>query len=243
MDYDPIASFYDLNYEHYTQDIPFYTKLAEDYGGPVLELGAGTGRITHAIARKGIEVVALEPSAQMRKLGKQKTKGMNVEWVDGDMRSFKFRKKFNLIIAPFNALMHLYTLDDQDKTLECVVKHLAPGGRFAFDLYNPANIGTEHALRHEGDYPGDISIFIHQEHNPLLQALTTNYLIDKVDSKGNLKRQREMVQQRYFTRYEIERWLRAYGFHSRIFGGYFGEPLEGDSPSFAVVAGIKSAKL
>ncbi len=235
VDYSPLAAFYHLQYQHYTDDLEFYTCLALDYGGPVLELGAGTGRVARAIARQGVEVWALEPAQQMRKLGAEHTQGLGVKWLAGDMRQLKLKRQFPLIIAPFNALMHLYTLDEQDATLEGVRAHLEAGGRFAFDVYNPAHIGPQGVLQHEGSY-GEMEVFLHQEHHPTAQALITHYLVDTVSRNGSLKRQRHTLTQRYYTRYELERWLRASGFDFRLFGGFHKEPLTAESPVFVLEA-------
>ncbi len=235
MDYSPIAEFYHLQYQHYTDDLGFYTRLALDYGGPVLELGAGTGRVASAIARRGVEVWALEPAQPMRKLGARYTRGLGVKWLSGDMRSLKLKRRFPLVVAPFNALMHLYTLDEQDATLEGIRAHLEEGGRFAFDVYNPAQIGPQGVLQHEGSY-GDTEVFLYQEHHPTAQALVTHYLVDTHSSAGTLKRQRHTLTQRYYTRYELERWLRTFAFEYRLFGGFHKEPLTPESPVFVVLA-------
>lgn len=235
MDYSPIAQLYQLQYEHYTDDLEFYTRLARDYGGPVLELGAGTGRVARAIARLGVEVWALEPAQEMRRLGTQCTKGLSVKWLAGDMRSLKLQRQFPLIITPFNALMHLYTLEEQDRALEGIRDHLEKGGRFVFDLYNPAHIGPQGVLQHEGCY-GSSEVFLYQEHHPTAQALITHYLVDTVSPRGSLRRERHTLTQRYYTRYELERWLRAFGFEYRIFGGFHKEPLTPESPVFVVEA-------
>lgn len=92
VDCSPLAQFYYLQYQHYTDDLEFYTHLALDYGGPVLELGAGTGRVSSAIARQGVEVWALEPAQEMRKLGAKHTRGLGVKWLAGDMRSLELKR-------------------------------------------------------------------------------------------------------------------------------------------------------
>lgn len=248
MDYSPLAQFYDLHYRHYTDDLEFYTRLGEDYGGPVLELGAGTGRVSRAIARKGLEVVALEPSAAMRKLGKKNTRGLGVQWQQGDMRSLELlaveghkgkklglNRKFPLIIAPFNAFMHLYTPDDQDRAMRGIVDRLEARGRLAFDLYNPALIGPEGVVQFEGEYE-DLQVFVHQSHQKAIQALTTHYLVDSIGAKGELKRQTYTLTQRYFTRYEAERWLRAFGLDFRLFGGFQKQPFAAESPHLVFTA-------
>ena len=135
MNYDPLAELYDLQYKNYRDDIPFYTRLANDYSGPVLELGAGTARVSAALARAGHEVVALEPSPEMIRRGQKRLAEAHVEnvtYVQGDMRTARLGQQFPLIIAPFNTLMHLYTLSDQDAALQTVKAHLAPGGTLRF---------------------------------------------------------------------------------------------------------------
>lgn len=229
MDYDPLAELYDLQYEGYRDDLPFYTRLAHDYGGPVLELGAGTGRVAAALARSGFDVVALEPAAQMVLRGRARVtrEGLaeRVTYVQGDMRSFELGRRFPLVIAPFNTLMHAYTLKDQDDTLRAVRAHLAPGGRFAFDLYTP-RFGPLGVLRLEAEWAhvgGDAGeLFLLQEHDPDAQLLTSHYLLDRTDASGTLTRRRFRLTQRYFTRFELERALLQAGFSGRQFYGDFG---------------------
>src|SRR5690606_15357794 len=105
-------------------DVPHYLRLADDAGGRVLELGAGTGRLTAALARAGHEVVAVELSAAMlerarARLGAEGLAG-RVRLLEGDMRALgdlPLGGEFALVLAPFNTLMHLYTLSDQDAAL------------------------------------------------------------------------------------------------------------------------------
>lgn len=227
MNYDPLAELYDLQYAHYRDDLPFYTKLADDYGSPVLELGAGTGRVSAALARAGHEVVALEPAPAMIARGKKRLQDAGLETVtyhQGDMRSLRLGRTFPLVIAPFNTLMHAYTLADQDATLGTVHEHLEPGGRFAFDLYTP-NFGELNVLRlepewaHVGGADGDL--FLLQTHNPDTQTLTSHYFLDKTDANGLLRRQRFRLTQRYFYRFELERLLAQHGFTQiQLFGSF-----------------------
>lgn len=236
VNYDEITPLYVLQYQRYTDDLEFYTRLAQDYGGPVLELGAGTGRVSRTIANRGIEVVALEPSDEMRRFGEKHTKGLSVEWVDGDMRSLKLGRKFPLIISPFNALMHLYTLEEQDATLQGVVEHLEDGGRFAFDLYNPAHIGPEGVMKFEGAYDEGYTVFLYQEHHPSIQTLITNYQVDQLTKGGTVKRTNPTLTQRYYNRFEVERWLRSFDLSYRLFGSFHLEPFLADSDVMAFVA-------
>jgi hypothetical protein len=171
----------------------------------------------------------------MRKLGQKNTKGLGVTWTEGDMRSLELGRKFSLIIAPFNTLMHLYTLEDQDQTLRGILAHLEARGRFAFDLYNPALIGPESVVQFEGQYE-QLQVFVHQEHQRAIQALTTHYLVDSLGAKGEVRRQTYTLTQRYFTRFEVERWLRAFGFNYRLFGGFQKQPFVAESPHLIYIA-------
>ena len=243
MNYDPLAELYDLQYAHYRDDLAFYTRLADDYGGPVLELGAGTGRVSAALARAGHEVAALELSSEMIARGQKRFQDAgleNVTYHQGDMRSARLGQTFPLVIAPFNTLMHLYTLKDQDAALQTVREHLAPGGRFAFDLYTP-NFGELNVLRLEPEWAyvggehGDL--FLLQTHDPDTQTLTSHYFLDQTDEHGVLKRQRFRLTQRYFYRFELERLLAQHGFtRVQLYGSFERERFHAASPHIVVVA-------
>ena len=137
------ALYYEHAYKRRTKDVSLYAELAGRWGGPVLELGAGAGRVTRAIARKGIDVVAVDRVSEMIALAKARLEGEpatareRVRFVRGDARSLRLRRRFPLVIAPFNVLNHLYTRGDWERALAAVERHLAPRGRFVFDVRVP----------------------------------------------------------------------------------------------------------
>ena len=228
MNYDPLAALYDAQYASYRDDLGFYTRLADDYGSPVLELGAGSARVSAALARAGHEVVGVELSTEMlaRAYIRLEELGLSnrVQLREGDMRDFKLGRTFSLIIAPFNTFMHAYTLSDQDATLATVKRHLAPGGLFALDLFNP-NFNELNVLRREAEWdevggPGS-ELFLLQTHDPDAQLIETRYYLDTVAEDGTLKRQMTTLKQRYFTKFELERALHSAGFEHLQFFGHF----------------------
>ena len=242
MNYDPLAELYELQYENYRDDLPFYARLADDYGGPVLELGAGTARVSAALGRAGHEVVALEPSRKMIQYGQKRLSDANltnVTYVQGDMRTVRLGRQFPLIIAPFNTLMHLYTLPDQDAALQTVRAHLTPGGRFAFDLYTP-NFNELNVLRLEPEWSRldrDTDLFLLQTHDPNTQTLTTRYFLDRTDESGVLRRQRSTLTQRYFYRFELERALTQNGFSRiQLYGDFDRSRFDARAPHLVVIA-------
>lgn len=228
MIYDDNAALYDLQYAAYRDDIPFYTRLAHDQGGSVLELGAGTGRVTEALLAAGHEVVAVDASAAMLARAATRLAGREgVELVEADMRSVRLGRHFDLVIAPFNTLMHAYTLDDQDRTMEVVAAHLDNAGVFAFDLYVP-RFGPLCVVRREPELgtrapTGDAlreDVFLVQTVDALAQLVTTTYLHDAVAADGTVRRRVSELTQRYYTRFEVERLCRAAGFRLDVYGGF-----------------------
>ena len=147
------GAHYDLNHKELPNygDTDFYFRQAVKAKGPVLELACGTGRITVALARKGIDIRGLDISRQMlaeaaKKSGKA---GINVEWINADARKFKVNGKFPLVIMPFRSLQHIHSHNDLLSLFRSVRGHLRKGGKFIFDIQNPHPAG----LKTESDEP------------------------------------------------------------------------------------------
>jgi len=133
-------------------DVPFYVEEAKGANGPVLEIACGTGRIAIPIAQSGVEVVGLDRSATM--LAHARTKAaadqVNIRWIESDCRQFELGRKFALIFMAFNSMQHLHDHASLAALFAHVRSHLAPGGRFAFDVFNPsiAILGRDPGRRH-----------------------------------------------------------------------------------------------
>jgi SAM-dependent methyltransferase len=147
-------------------DVPFYVGEAARAGGEVLELGCGTGRILLPIARAGQAITGLDASRAM--LERCRTNldrepdavRSRVSLQQGDVRAFDFGRRFPLILAPFRVMQHLVGVDDQLRFIDAVARHLAPSGRFVFDVFNPSfglmvsRDGEEHEDTPETALPG-----------------------------------------------------------------------------------------
>lgn len=120
-------------------DIPFYINKANEYGDPILELACGTGRVTIPIAKKGFSITGLDLLNSMLKEAKRKSKEQRteIEWIEGDMSNFNLINKFNLIIMPGCAFNWFLDLENVEKCLISVKRHLIPNGGFIFDAFNP----------------------------------------------------------------------------------------------------------
>ena len=244
MNYDALAKLYRLQYSSYRDDIAFYARLAERIGAQrILEIGAGMGRVSIPLARRGFAVTGLEPSGEMLVHARADAalEGVTVDWVQGDIRHVELPEKYPLVIAPFNMLMHLYTIADQDDALERIIQHLEPGGVFAFDLYQP-HFGLAGVLRHEDEVytlpdGSRLDVFLRQRIDRHTQMALTTYYCDTIAADGMLKREVLELQQRYYTRFELERWLSA--FDVTWHGDFDGSRLTEESSSLIGVARVR----
>lgn len=137
------ARYYDQAYRLRREDAAFYRRQADKFGGPVLELGVGTGRVARVLAEGGHEVLGVDSSetmleqARLRAQKLPKKKQNLLTFKRGDLRNFRTKRRFPLVIAPFNVLMHLYSRQDWERGLATVRHHLLPKGRFVFDVMLP----------------------------------------------------------------------------------------------------------
>jgi len=152
--YTVSAKYYDAAYAAKKDlvDLPFYVELAKKYGGPVLEIGCGTGRVLLPIVREGVEIHGADQSPAMLRVLKKRLKSESrevrskVRLFQGDMRTVRLKKKYSLVIMPFRPLQHMHTLKDQIAALTSAAAHLNKGGVFAFDVFLPKFEGIAAAI-------------------------------------------------------------------------------------------------
>ena len=124
-------------------DVEFYLDLARRTGGPVLDIGSGTGRIAVPLAEAGFEVVGVDLSASMLALAEARRSGLPPEvaarlsFVRADMTELDVGRRFPLIITPFRCFQFLLTPEAQRAALARFRAHLAPGGRLVVDVFDP----------------------------------------------------------------------------------------------------------
>jgi SAM-dependent methyltransferase len=158
--YEEYAFIADL-YDHVVpyrerQDVAFFVEAAQESGGPVLEIGCGTGRILIPTARAGVEVVGLDLSPHMLQVCRERVQRESedvqsrIQLVQADMRSFSLAQSFKLVTTPFRPFQHLTTVDDQLSCLVNIHRHLVEDGRLILDIFNPSlealvrdNLGQE----------------------------------------------------------------------------------------------------
>src|SRR5512142_868718 len=144
VEYAATAELYDQVTPYASRpDAPFFVEMAKVTGGPVLELGSGTGRVLIPTARAGIDITGLDLSPHMLAVCRKKLAAepeevqKRVMLVEGDMRSFELPGSFKLVTMPFRPFQHLLTVEDQLACLGCIHRHLADDGKVVVDVFNP----------------------------------------------------------------------------------------------------------
>lgn len=231
-DYTLYPELYDIVYEDYLEDIPFYVEEAQRAHGPCLELGCGTGRILIPVAEAGIEIMGLDLSGPMVARARRKVAALPSEIRDrivlaeGDMRTFQYDQKFALISVPFRAFLHLMTASDQIAALQNIHRHLLPGGRLALNFFDPdlalitANAtppsGNLHRTGEEFVDPRTGNLLVEWatiQYHVMSQEIDQYFIYDELDRRGKVVgRTYRALRMRYIFRYEFEHLLARCGF-------------------------------
>jgi SAM-dependent methyltransferase len=141
--YDAIARLYDPWSRSVTEDVPFYVEEARRAGGPLVELGVGTGRIAVPIAAEGIPVIGVDSSQGMLDVCREQAELAGVphlvELRLGDLREPPVDERVRLVICPFRAYLHLPNETERLRALRAARELLEPGGRLVFDVFAPGS--------------------------------------------------------------------------------------------------------
>lgn len=242
------AALYDYEYRRRRADLAFYRGLAHRLapGQAVLELGAGSGRVTLPLLRAGHSVVAVDQSATMlarlaaRAAALPQAARERLAIVRADLRTFAVRRRFPLVIAAFNVVEHLYTHADVGAFLRRVAAHLEPSGVLAFDVELPDLAWlTRDPRRRWGrtrfTHPGTGEKLVYSsnhDYDPVTQiALIRLYY----EAEGHPTRIVKLSQRKFFPA-ELEGLLAANGFEVlERYGDFDGAPLHGEAQSQVVV--------
>jgi SAM-dependent methyltransferase len=139
--YDAIAELYDPWSRSVTEDVPFYVAEARKAGGPIVELGVGTGRIAVPTAAAGVAVIGVDSSARMLEVCRRAAEAAGVtELLDlrlGDLASPPVSERVRLVTCPFRAYLHLPDDESRLAALTAARELLVPGGRLIFDVFAP----------------------------------------------------------------------------------------------------------
>jgi SAM-dependent methyltransferase len=244
------ARFYDWMHQGYEADIPFYARLAEQRGGPILEVACGTGRLTMALARAGHEVVGIDRSAAMLDIARAKLADEptevreRIELVEADMTDFDLGRAFACVFVPNASIFHVAGRFPLRRCMACLYAHTRPGGVAVVDAVSPVDM-SEQNLGHP--------VLITEGVNPATGLLTREYKQAMsvswatqtvrvehvfVEGEGDDEKRVEFVQQyRWLEQEEGSTLLRRAGYPEvDVLGDFDGGPFTDDSPRLILVA-------
>jgi len=236
-------------------DVEWYCRKAVESGGPVLELGAGTGRVTIPIAEAGIRVTALDLDGEMLANLRRKADALppdvaaRISVTQGDMRSFVLDDRYALVIIPFRAFLHNVTREDQLATLRCAHSHLRPGGELALNVFHPS---LEYMAANAGAYAGVWrqretrkmaagGFIVYSEssrYNTVQQRVESMLRTEEFAADGSLMRTHMMhIELAYLYPSDIASLLAEAAFEPpRISGDFYGRAFERDGDELVVEA-------
>jgi len=254
---EEVALRYDAAVPVQAGEIEFYLELARQAGNqglPTLELACGSGRIAVPLAREGVQLVGLDNSPAMLARAREKSASLtSVEWIEGDMRSFDLGKVFGLAMIPVSSLQLLLTTEDQMACLRSAHRHLAPGGRLAFELDHTSIVVMAEWQTHrrgtlqrnpQRDYRHPVTgnqvySWGSREYHPSQQRYIGRSVTEEVDEQGVMVRRMygQPMEARYFHRFEVEHLLGRCGFEVEALYGDLGKgEFKGNSTSMIWVA-------
>lgn len=248
-EFDRFARFYDLDYEPFQDDVALYLGFAERTGGPLLELGCGTGRLLLPLARAGFSITGVDMSPRMLEVAQAKVDAAGLDdqitLVQADMREVNLPQQYRLAFIAINSFMHLVTLEDQLAALRTWRKLLLPGGLLLIDVDNP---DPRHLLEADGrlDLQGrwfdpDTGATVLKHMSRTLDAARqlqhVLFIYDEVFPDGQVRRTLAPFQARYLYRYEGELLLNKAGFTpEQVYGSYDLDSYGSDSERMIFVA-------
>lgn len=244
-----IAQFFDLEFAGYDDDLPALDAYAARTGGPILELGCGTGRALIPLARAGYAVTGVDLSLVMLQIARAKAEAVGaaqrITLLAGDYADVELEGQFRLAFTVMNTFLHLPTREAQVGALKHWRSHLAPRGLLIIDVFHP-DVGTLAGLDGRLEFVRSwadpesgrtISKFVTRTVDLANQTLHINHIYDEIGPEGQVLRTMAPYELRYLWRFEAELLLEKAGFTlEALYGDWDLGPFESASERMILVA-------
>jgi SAM-dependent methyltransferase len=199
-------------------------------GVELLDLACGHGRIANPLAERGVRVTGLDATPHFLELARKDAseRGVDVEYVEGDMRSLPWSERFDRVLCWFTSFGY-FDDDENRQVLAEAHEALKPGGLFAVEMNHRDNLLRRYAAETVSERGDDLMIDRHR-----FDVQTSRSEDERTIIRGG-KRRTFPFSVRMFTAAELQDWLRAAGFRDTFAYGEDGEPLTLEHRRMAVV--------
>ena len=243
-----IAEYYDFEYPHHEmleQDVPFFLgQMPKRRRQSVLEIAVGTGRAAIPVAQAGHRVVGVDYARDMLAIARRKRDAVGLgdrqlRLVHADALKLDLGERFDWVCVFFNTFLAFPTLEEQDRLMEVIVRHLKPAGRLWVDLFQPdyrllatdVSLGLEPFIFYVA--PRDRTVFkttdVRRSPHRQVQRVTFNYRW--FDRDGSERREHTHFDMTWLFPRELQMLVERHGMKvERLFGNYDGSPLRAESP-------------
>jgi len=246
--FDRFARLYDWEHDQYLADIDVHVGFAQRFGGPVLELACGTGRLLDPLASAGFAVTGVDSSAAMLERARARLAHLpaaHTRLVEQRLETLDLGAQFRTIILGLDSFGLLIARDDQVRALTAARTHATHDGRLIVDVANGnlrGSVEPPEELIHDLTLPDPesgrpITKFVLRRARPADQLDELMFFYDEQDEQGYLRRSMVELRLRWFTRFELELLLQSAGWQvDELYGNYDLEPFGPTSDRLLVVA-------
>lgn len=248
--YASIARYYDAENTDKDDDIPFYLQLAQEHGGPLMDIGCGTGRVMFPLAEAGYTVHGIDSEEQMLARAEARKASLpdwasNAHFHHGDVINTDLDIKFKLMLVPYNGLMHFHTQSAQLTLLRRLRKWTADDGLMVLDLPNAGEVfatqDTDAIMMERTFIEPESGHMVMQQSVSYLdrttQLLRVTWIYDEITSDGSVRRTFAPLVLYYYFFSEIKLLLAQTGFTvEAVYGDMDGSPYEDGCERMVVIA-------
>jgi SAM-dependent methyltransferase len=245
--FDRFARLYDWEHDQYLVDADVQVAFARRFGGPVLELACGTGRLMAPLAQAGFAVTGVDSSAPMleRARARLEALGIQAELVSQRLEQLSLDGRYRTIIIGLDSFGLFIKREAQIAVLRAARQHATHDARLIVDVANGnlrGNNEPNEELRHDLTMPDPetgrpITKFVLRRAKPSEQLDELMFFYDEQDERGYLRRSMVELKLRWFTRFELELLLQTAGWQvDEVYGSYDLTPFGPDSDRLIVVS-------
>ncbi|HEX2620701.1 MAG TPA: class I SAM-dependent methyltransferase [Phototrophicaceae bacterium] len=251
--YSTIARYYDAENTDKNDDIDFYLELAQEHGGPLLDVGCGTGRVMFPLAAAGYEIHGIdnEPAMLERAEDRLNTSADLRKYMKlhaGDVLTYDMPVKFKLTLVPYNGMMHFHDQETQLTVLRQLRKWTRDDGYIILDLPNAGDVfgsqDTEAVTLERTFLEPETGHMVMQQSVSYLdrvnQLMHVTWIYDEIKGDGTLKRTFAPLVLYYYFYSEIRLLLASTGFEVEdVYGDVGFGPYDDGCERMIVIARAK----